>query len=90
MRVTEQRPIQTSVVVDVICDRCGGSCMMGNDSLRGAEYGTFRADWGYVSDHDLETWTADLCQRCSVEFREWVLQKGGRVAIDSPLSPLGR
>jgi len=76
MRVIETQMIETKVVMDVLCDRCGKSCMTqldeGPPPLRQPELGTFKASWGWDSNHDLESWTCVLCESCCEEFKTWV------------------
>lgn len=66
------------VVVDVLCDRCGGTCVRerfpteGGAELLQTEKATVRASWGYFSDKDLESWDADLCEGCADELKEWI------------------
>ena len=45
---------------DILCDLCGKSCMKGHEyvSMELSAY------WGYASRHDLEIWSADICEDC--------------------------
>lgn len=64
--------MERDVVVDVICDRCGNSCLKGDDHVSQAELATFSADWGYFSNHDLEQWSADLCESCAEDVKAFI------------------
>jgi hypothetical protein len=58
------------VVTDIKCDKCGNSCLSPKD--KNADYGinhmTLKASWGYMSNHDMETWEAQICEDCAVEL----------------------
>ena len=49
-----------STKIKKICDMCGKSCMKGHEyvSMELSAY------WGYASRHDLEIWSADICEDC--------------------------
>ena len=47
---------------DVICDKCGKSCM--DDIKNGFEFATISAHWGYGSNKDLEDHEAHVCEKC--------------------------
>jgi hypothetical protein len=63
---------------EVICDCCGLSCLKHEsliDNPANPEHGNtskvfefmeLKANWGYWSDHDTETWTAQICEKCVV------------------------
>jgi len=68
------------VVSDVVCDRCGQSCVKERtpasagtfaDTLE-LERASLSADWGYWSGRDGERWAADLCEDCALLVRELV------------------
>jgi len=48
-------------VVDVLCDRCGTSCLC---PLGNFEAATITAAWGYSSGKDGEAHEAHLCEEC--------------------------
>ena len=52
------------VLVDVVCDCCGGSCSRSPACAGSAEYGVLEADWGYWSRKDGESFRRDLCEDC--------------------------
>jgi hypothetical protein len=79
VRQKQQREIE--VIVDVLCDRCGQSCVKWEirgapesveDATTIAEYATFEAHWGYGSSHDGEHWLAHLCEACAEAVREFI------------------
>ena len=61
------------VVEDVTCDICGGSCLAYSTPLENPDTGEHLKDykefeyvsinnhWGYHSDKDWETWSAQVC-----------------------------
>lgn len=51
------------VVTDVICDCCGKSC----NTEYGPEYMKLEASWGFMSNHDLENWSAQICEECVIK-----------------------
>lgn len=65
---------EVEVVTDVVCDVCGESCKAGTfdhmNPVEGEEpqyqfeYMKLKVSWGFFSRHDLETWTADVCESC--------------------------
>jgi hypothetical protein len=56
--VLEQKP--EVVVKDITCDICGKSCL----TDYGFEYLTMKANWGFMSNKDLEIWEAHICEKC--------------------------
>lgn len=92
--VREERLVEKTeqVLVDVVCDRCGGSCISerietadadGNPvELPSVEKATVRADWGFFSGKDGERWDADLCETCSDKLKQWIdAGAGGGVRV---------
>lgn len=78
----ENKEIQNKkveVITDVICDCCGESCKKNEDvvtnpsnanvgeTLYCFEFMTLKANWSYFSNHDMENWTAHLCEKCVEE-----------------------
>ena len=67
---------QAEVIVDVTCDCCGNSCKVAEgivdnearedygEKYYDFEYMTLSANWGYHSGKDLETWNAQICEKC--------------------------
>ncbi len=61
----EQREVE--VVRDVLCNRCGGTCV----SEQGSQYGlSATVEGGYESTHleDLVAYHFDLCEKCLSEL----------------------
>lgn len=60
MKIMTKKTID--VVGDVQCDVCNESCtpVEGYDPL----FGLMRAQWGYGSHHDGETYEVHLCESC--------------------------
>lgn len=64
---------------DIICDCCGESCEVFsalvdnpiNDDFgkirKSFEYMVLKANWGYFSDSDGESWEANVCEKCVKE-----------------------
>jgi hypothetical protein len=59
----EYKPVEKTEldISNVLCDCCGKSCYDGNINF---EYMTMQSSWGYYSNKDLETWTAQICEKC--------------------------
>jgi hypothetical protein len=55
---------------DVICDICGSSCK----TEHGFEYMKLKAFWGFDSHHDLEKWTAQVCESCVIKHLESLIK----------------
>ena len=65
-----------SVVIDVICDSCNGSCKVDEGVIdnvlnddNGEPYYSFEymkldANWGYDSKKDTQRWIAHICEKC--------------------------
>jgi hypothetical protein len=79
IRQRQQREIE--VITDVVCDRCGQSCVnwdvwptseSGEDAATIAEYATFEVHWGYGSRHDGDHWLAQLCEACAEAVRGFI------------------
>lgn len=51
---------------DIICDKCGKSCL--NSTEMNFEYATITAHWGYGSNKDLEKHEAHVCEKCYDDF----------------------
>jgi len=75
MKKTEEREVLKTVVVDVICNKCGKSTL--DEHGMNYEYAEIRASWGYASGKDMEVHLAHLCSRCYDE-----------VVADWKISPL--
>lgn len=60
IEVIESKPV--SVIKDIVCDCCGGTC---RDSIdMNYEFLKMEAKWGYGSEHDQEKWVAYVCESC--------------------------
>jgi hypothetical protein len=51
---------EVELLEDVICDRCGKTCLVGG----GYEYAILSANWGYESLKDGEQHRAQICEGC--------------------------
>jgi hypothetical protein len=91
MLVRQGQQPEVEAIVDVVCDRCGQSCI--NWKLWGApesvenataiaEYATFEAHWGYGSRHDGDHWLAHLCEACAEAVRD-VIDAGAGSGVRS-------
>lgn len=61
MEILEKKTKEVDEIKDIICDCCGNSCNKGD---YGFEYMTLKTSWGYSSNKDMETWSAQLCEKC--------------------------
>jgi len=80
MKTTETVTAKKQIDLDVICDCCGHSCLKRQDIVdneahpdhglpyRDFEYMNLEAHWGYESNRDGEKWTAQVCEKCTVEI----------------------
>lgn len=76
MVIKEIETKKVETVTDIICDCCGESCktvetQIENDkrvdngeTYRDFEYMTLSSLWGYNSNKDCESWTAQICESC--------------------------
>lgn len=55
---------QVETTIDVRCDLCGDSCKQETDDTQNLEFGTLKANWGYASKHDGESYNIHLCEGC--------------------------
>jgi hypothetical protein len=62
MKITEERLIET--VIDRVCDVCGSSVMIDVGGHKYEECGELKANWGYGSKNDGDSYQLDLCERC--------------------------
>lgn len=62
MDVREKKQKEVEEVVDVLCDRCGGSCWDKEDM--NLEFAEMKVMWGYASSKDLERHKIQLCESC--------------------------
>ncbi len=66
---TEVKMCQTEIVSEVICNVCGKK--MEKDKHGYIEdFIHVEKQWGYTSDNDGETETADICESCWNKFKE--------------------
>ena len=66
------------VIKDIICDCCGKSC----STEYGGECMKLSANWGFMSNKDLQLWEARICEQCVDEklgFIKFSKQAYGRL-----------
>lgn len=95
MKIIEQQKKQQKIVTDITCDCCGQSCLkdsykIDNDSRPdhgemsyNFEYLHMKANWGYYSNHDTETWEAHICESCVETKFEFVDFNKGKTEFTS-------
>lgn len=65
MEVTKFINKPTEVTSDILCDCCRKSCKtQSGEAYADFEYMELKADWGFFSIKDGESWTAHLCEAC--------------------------
>ena len=62
MRIIEDKVVAT--VVDRVCDVCNESVMIEVNDYKYEECGELKAQWGYGSKEDGNTYHLDLCESC--------------------------
>ena len=62
MKIFAERLVET--VVDRVCDVCKESVMIDVGGNKVEEYGELKAQWGYDSKLDGNTYHLDLCESC--------------------------
>lgn len=72
MKITEQVDKPTTVTKDVICDRCGKSCVIEMGKVKIIEAGELSAFWGFGSKQDGENRHYDLCEECFDKVAEFI------------------
>jgi hypothetical protein len=73
MRIMKDVQKTEQVIDEVICDVCGGTCMVpyttepnSHKEFVGIH---IQQPWGYLSNgKDLELWEADICEKCVDEW----------------------
>src|SRR3990172_2012939 len=68
MRKYKTEIVESSLLDDVLCDRCGESCKRKINY----ELANITADWGYESRKDCESADLDICENCFDELMEWI------------------
>lgn len=80
MKTTELVTVKQEIPLDVICDCCGQSCMKDEGIIdnevrpdhglphRTFEFMNLETHWGYHSNRDCEKWSAQVCEKCTVEI----------------------
>ena len=63
MKIQKIIDVPKAKTEDVICDICGKSCK----TEHGFEYMKLKTWWGFESNHDMEKWTAQVCESCVEE-----------------------
>lgn len=64
MEIKKKVSKKIEVISDVICDKCKKSCRI----EKNFEYLTISGSFGFNSKHDLESWTAHICEDCAEEL----------------------
>lgn len=76
MIIEEIQTHKIKVTSEIKCDICGESCkeyegIVDNDvrsdhdqKFYDFEYMTLKANWGYYSGKDTQTWEAQVCEKC--------------------------
>lgn len=69
---------------DVVCDVCGKSCVSGTLEAFGvgAEFAVLRADWGYGSRKDGESFMLEMCEDCFDKIVAFVGTISEKSALD--------
>lgn len=79
MKVFNIQLKKSEVIIDIVCDCCGKSCKVDEFIIDNEvrldhgepaytfEYMDLKASWGWCSNKDLETWTAQICEKCVEE-----------------------
>lgn len=67
----EQEIQNVEVIKDVLCNKCGNSCMKQEGTFKEPSFAELTAHWGYFSDNrDGEVHGAHLCQNCWQKFTQ--------------------
>jgi hypothetical protein len=67
MQIVKKVRRKVAVCSDVICNRCGESCLKyltKNSEFNSYEYATISASWGFYSQKDGMITRAHLCEGC--------------------------
>jgi len=62
----ENETKEVAVIKDVLCNKCGVSCLC--HTTCGFSYASLNVHWGYGSTRDMEVHEAQLCQNCWEEI----------------------
>lgn len=65
MILSKKELVESQVVQNIVCDCCGKSCAVGDPEVNQYEYLEMSSSWGYHSNKDLQTWTAQICESCT-------------------------
>lgn len=69
------------VLTDIKCDSCGKSCKT-PEPIGGFEFMELKANWGFNSEFDLQTWSAKICESCVMKkLREFINFKVERTVL---------
>ena len=66
-------------VCDITCDVCGQSCLRDPKYTESYEYGTLKAEWGYLSERDMTREECHICEFCFNKVRAFIESLGGKV-----------
>jgi hypothetical protein len=66
--------VEQEVLVDILCDSCGKSCKGERPLSRNFHRMNLSVKWGYGSKHDLEEWSAQICEACVLEKLEPIIK----------------
>lgn len=66
MQKHEKQMAEVDKLVDVLCDRCGKSCL--DDIGMNHEYAEIKATWGYGSNKDCQQHKIEICEKCYDEM----------------------
>lgn len=63
---------ETSVIQDIMCDKCNISCK----KQMNIECAEITASWGFESKQDGAEYNLHLCEQCFNNFMAWIKQVG--------------
>lgn len=63
------------VDIDIICDKCGKSCICENGNIESAEFGEVSARFGYWSEQDGKIHQYELCESCFMNVVKLINKK---------------
>jgi len=63
--IHKEQAKQHHKILDATCDICGDTCMTDfADDVKEFEGFNMITHWGFMSNKDLEKWTAQICEKC--------------------------
>lgn len=69
-----EKTVSVTVLLDAVCDKCGNDITVNAHTAyqRNIAGGKVEVTFAYGSQHDMDTWEAELCDDCAEKLKDWI------------------